>query len=1419
MKSFSHLAPTGKPALRFIIVLLIQICAFAGPTTLQVVKSFERTPAHPSGGLFLANDGDLYGVTDEGGAFGSGVVYKLTPAGVRTTIHHFAPSTASTGLLAQGTDGALYGVTTNGGTDGKGSVYRLTLGGVFTTLHSFTGANGQNPAAGLIAASDSALYGTTRLGGTNSLGTIFKITTSGEFTKLYDFTFSDGAEPRAELREGSNGKLYGTASKGGNNNLGTVFETTKAGTLSRLFEFAGTNGRTPEAGVIEGSPGIFFGSTTLGGTNGGGSIFTFQPGVSFTPNIHSVSGKIPGGVTLHSDGKLYFVRLSSANDSLITIHRITTAGVGDGVFPDSNSSGSLPVGSLLEGDGGILLGAASRERNPLNGGNEGSGTVFSMTTAGVFDVVNRMGSDATGSEPSGDFLIAPDGNFYGLMGKGGAFGYGGVVKITLAGDATMLHSFAPSEGSIPGEGLCLANDGKLYGVLRAGGTNFPPRGCIFSVELNGTFAILASFDGTNGDEPSTALVQGSDNGLYGMTNQGGANFTGVIFRVTLSGTISVLRDLSQFTDGFGPSNTLVDGGDGFFYGVLTGGANGGGNVFKTTPAGSFSVLPSVKSVALSPSSLMRGSDGAFYGVSQGVTGNHGTVFRLSADGSTTTVLHNFPTTGAQGSFPQAELAETADGFFYGTTISSGPDNLGTVFRIKADGTFQLLHNFTTATGGAPFGKILPLNGSLYGFTPSSGPLGGGTLYRIDILPLPTAVTSAATDVSLMTATLNGSVNANGSATTVTFDFGTDTNYGQSLESTPLIVTGTSATIVSAPVGFGLQPETTYHFRVRAVSDAGTSLGADQSFTTPANRPPGGGTFSITPTTGLVQGMRVTANFAGWSDPDSLDPVFYEIRINGGFVDGTNDESLEFALPDEGTYEIQGAVVDVFGGEAVRNITVTVAPRAPQIRTLAATNTAVPGAGTDPRIVAGAKFTRFGPPAIDDSRNAAYFAKWTNGSGIFLNDQLAVASGENVPGLSGVRFASFGTPILDENNGGAIALIATLAGLGVSKANNQAVVYKQPGQSASIFIRTGEVLAEGTLASVQSIMLTQGNIIARAKLKAGTGNPKVTAATDEIALRRNEPSAATSTLFCREGQALEGSKLKSFTFLNPVKGSPGVSRHNITPNRTTTFVLLADGRRGYAEFQNNGSSDVFVANIPGTITFPDLTNPVIKALGAPLGVSQFVVTFVAEFVPNGGDVTKDNASGIMLRNPFTREAIFGTRASQAAPGFPADALFKKFTDPVSVGGSFTTTYFFVASTRGGGVKSSNDEGVWRGQDVGIPTLLAREGAPVPDLPATVKWKKFRAIAAGSDIIIQADVMGKGIKPATASGLWAEDSTGALRLIVRQGSQIGGRTVKTFTALTAFPGVTGASRAFNSRNDTAFHVIFTDGTQAIVFAETL
>jgi len=95
---------------------------------------------------------------------------------------------------------------------------------------------------------------------------------------------------------------------------------------------------------------------------------------------------------------------------------------------------------------------------------------------------------------------------------------------------------------------------------------------------------------------------------------------------------------------------------------------------------------------------------------------------------------------------------------------------------------------------------------------------------------PTVVTTAATNVASTTATLNGTVNAGGGSTTVTFDWGLTTSYGNSVAASPSPVTGNTVTAVLGSLT-GLAPSTTYHFRVKGVNSGGTSNGNDMTFTT------------------------------------------------------------------------------------------------------------------------------------------------------------------------------------------------------------------------------------------------------------------------------------------------------------------------------------------------------------------------------------------------------------------------------------------------------------------------------------------------------------------------------------------------------------------------------------------------------------
>jgi len=95
---------------------------------------------------------------------------------------------------------------------------------------------------------------------------------------------------------------------------------------------------------------------------------------------------------------------------------------------------------------------------------------------------------------------------------------------------------------------------------------------------------------------------------------------------------------------------------------------------------------------------------------------------------------------------------------------------------------------------------------------------------------PDVVTTSATSITGSSANLNGQVNANGVPTTVSFEYGLNTSYGNSVAATPGSVSGTTFTTVSANVS-GLIPEAVYHFRAVGTNSFGTYYGNDMTFVT------------------------------------------------------------------------------------------------------------------------------------------------------------------------------------------------------------------------------------------------------------------------------------------------------------------------------------------------------------------------------------------------------------------------------------------------------------------------------------------------------------------------------------------------------------------------------------------------------------
>lgn len=126
-------------------------------------------------------------------------------------------------------------------------------------------------------------------------------------------------------------------------------------------------------------------------------------------------------------------------------------------------------------------------------------------------------------------------------------------------------------------------------------------------------------------------------------------------------------------------------------------------------------------------------------------------------------------------------------------------------------------------------------------TPDQGTLNG---WSVDTdqpacsagLTLPSATTGAASGITPTGATLGGSVDAGGAATTYRFDYGATSAYGSWTAEAPA---GAADGAVAQSAGVsGLVPETTYHFRIVALRGGiAVSYGADQTLATTAPPPP------------------------------------------------------------------------------------------------------------------------------------------------------------------------------------------------------------------------------------------------------------------------------------------------------------------------------------------------------------------------------------------------------------------------------------------------------------------------------------------------------------------------------------------------------------------------------------------------------
>jgi uncharacterized repeat protein (TIGR03803 family) len=290
---------------------------------------------YPVGRLTIDVNGNLYGVTQQGGQSGSGcfsngcgTAYVLTPpqAGkkswTKSVIYSFSISSTSVGPsggMIFDSLGNLYGTIYDSNSIGGGQVYQLTpptagqTTWTETILWQFSGSfagcgpDGAGVNGGLIFDSAGNLYGTTYYGGgvyfqggeCGGSGTVFQLEPpSGDqfgwtevVLNVFDgFVATDGAAPNGDLVLDPSSNLYGTTIGGGTAACqgGTVFKITPgqiggSGSFNSLYSFAGcSSGRGPDggqplAGVVLDSLGNIYGTNSFGGLSANGTVFELAP--------------------------------------------------------------------------------------------------------------------------------------------------------------------------------------------------------------------------------------------------------------------------------------------------------------------------------------------------------------------------------------------------------------------------------------------------------------------------------------------------------------------------------------------------------------------------------------------------------------------------------------------------------------------------------------------------------------------------------------------------------------------------------------------------------------------------------------------------------------------------------------------------------------------------------------------------------------------------------------------------------------------------------------------------------------------------------------------------------------------------------------------------------------------------------------
>ena len=375
-------------------------------------------------------------------------------------------------------------------------------------------------------------------------------------------------------------------------------------------------------------------------------------------------------------------------------------------------------------------------------------------------------NDGTQPPSTSSLTLDSHGNLFGITPYGGSLGGGTVFGLSPNSDGTWdettLYDFCDSDscpnGTRPQGALVLDSKGNLYGATAFGGA--PCCGVVYELSPpsipggNWTQTVLHSFcqsSCADGAVPNASLLFDKLGNLYGSTQAGGPQNSGVVFELSPgpggAWTETILYTFCQqsgCSDGAAPFQGVIFDKFGHLCGTTSGGGkNGYGVLFELSPGSSwnetvlynFSAPPNTYLTVSFFGPLSIDPFGNIYTTATWLADNRGDyfpgdVYEFTTNGS----VNIYPFRGANGSGPlSGVIVDKKRRVVYGTT-SEAKQQRGDVFQLNAHGGEAVLYTFCHQTGCAdgkvPGGLVEDKFGNLYGATELGGANNEGVVFEI-----------------------------------------------------------------------------------------------------------------------------------------------------------------------------------------------------------------------------------------------------------------------------------------------------------------------------------------------------------------------------------------------------------------------------------------------------------------------------------------------------------------------------------------------------------------------------------------------------------------------------------------------------------------------------------------------------------------